>query len=258
MRAIASAKILSEEIGSSLEIAWMLDSNVSAKFNDLFEPIENIEVSNYGLENPVLKRIKLLRFFKSRFSIIEYITKKNYDVIFGQQKMNSNTFDDSINFLRGKRVLIRSYSRFYNSPSQTFDFFRPKKLLEGLINSKAKDFNEQTVGVHVRRNDNKKSILHSTDELFFKEIDCQIKKHSNFNFFLATDCPKTESCFLDRYGERVHVFNKENSGGTHHIQSALIDLFLLSRTKEIIGSYWSSFSHTASEIGNIPLLVVGK
>ena len=260
MRAIASAKVLSEKIGSSLEVAWFLDSHLFAKFSDLFEPIENIKVSNYGLENPILKRIQLLKFFKSRFSSIEFLTKRKYDVIFSQQEMISNALDeDSIYDLSGKRVLLKSYAKFYNSPSLSFTFFQPIMLLEEIINSKARDFDEYTVGVHVRRNDNKKSISHSTDELFFKEIDCRIEKQSDFNFFLATDCPETESLFINRYGARVHVFKKENSCSTPQIiQCSVIDLYLLSRTKEIIGSYWSSFSRTAAEIGNIPIFIVGK
>ena len=56
MRAIASAKILSEQIGSTLEIAWFLDSNLFANYNDLFEPIENIKVSNYSSRSSILSR----------------------------------------------------------------------------------------------------------------------------------------------------------------------------------------------------------
>jgi len=118
MRAIASAKILSEKIGSSLEVAWFLDSHLFAKFSDLFEPIENIKVSNYGLENPILKRIHLLKFFKSRFSSIEFLTKRKYDVIFSQQEMRTKALDeDTIYDLSGKRVLLKSYTKFYRSPA---------------------------------------------------------------------------------------------------------------------------------------------
>ncbi len=109
MRAIASAKILSEKIGSSLEVAWILNSHnlIFAKFSDLFEPIENVKVSNYGQGNPILKGIQLLKFFKSRFSSIEFLTKRKYDVIFSQQEMRTKALDeDTIYDLSGKNGFV--------------------------------------------------------------------------------------------------------------------------------------------------------
>ena len=255
MRAIASAKVLSEEIGSNLEIAWVHHPRLFAKFSDLFEPIENVEVRNYSIKNPILRKIQRAQFFKTPFPIIEYLTKRKYDLIIHEHEFD----EDSTCNLIGKRVLFRSGSEFYNPLALSYTFFQPIKFLEEIINSKAKDFDQHTVGVHVRRNDNKKAILHSTDELFFKEIDSRIEINSDINLFLATDCSKTESMFLNRYGKKVHIFKKKSDVKTiRYSQDSVIDLYLLSRTKEIIGSYWSSFSKTAAKIGNIPIFIVGE
>lgn len=58
--------------------------------------------------------------------------------------------------------------------------------------------------------------------------------------------------FLELYGERIivnlyQVFSRENKNG---MESAVIDLYALSKTQKIYGSFWSSFSQTASAIGN--------
>lgn len=42
------------------------------------------------------------------------------------------------------------------------------------------------------------------------------------------------------------------------IADAVVDLFILSRTQRLYGSYWSSFSEVAAQIGNIPLEIVRK
>jgi len=259
MRAIASAKALSEKIGSSLEVAWILDSNLGASFCDLFEPLETIYVRDYPQKSPILKRIQTLKVLKSRFRFLNYIRNRNYDLIFNQNQMITNALEDenSINSLRGKNVLLNSYAKFYKPEFLSFSLFHPLKFLEEEINSVAKNFNEHTVGVHIRRKDNKMSIYHSPVELFFQVLEDRIEKQSDFNFFLATDCPETESLFVSKYGERVYVKEKEYvRTTTRGIQCAVIDLYLLSKTKEIFSSYWSSFSQTATEIGNIPKYTV--
>ena len=39
------------------------------------------------------------------------------------------------------------------------------------------------------------------------------------------------------------------------MQAAVVDLFVLSKTRRLIGSYWSSFTDTAAELGNLPLTI---
>ena len=40
------------------------------------------------------------------------------------------------------------------------------------------------------------------------------------------------------------------------MQDAVVDLFCLSRTRKLLGSYWSSFSDMAAELSGIPLQIV--
>ena len=40
------------------------------------------------------------------------------------------------------------------------------------------------------------------------------------------------------------------------MQEAAIQLWSLARTRRLLGSYWSSFSDMAAEIGGIPLHIV--
>jgi hypothetical protein len=54
-------------------------------------------------------------------------------------------------------------------------------------------------------------------------------------------------------GAKLPYLSRKSVGG---IQDAAIDLWILSRTQKILGSYRSSFSETASEIRGIPLKII--
>ena len=253
MRAIASAKALSETIGSQLHVVWIQDSGLASRFCDLFEPIEPIKVTEYSQLTDYLTKLQTCVYRSSRFPLVKYVKQKLYHVIL--ENIGTDTLSDEkvVKDLCGKKVLVSSFAKFYSHPLLSFDFMRPSRILSKQIDEIAKEFNEYTVGVHVRRTDNKKSILNSPTERFFEKIEEKIRIQPNFNFFLATDCPDTEHRFVDKFGSRVISQKKKfNRSTTSGIQSAVIDLYLLSKTSEVIGSYHSSFSHTAADISGIP------
>ncbi len=139
-------------------------------------------------------------------------------------------------------------------------FQTPSKPLPHLareISEFSEKFDQTTAGLHIRRTDNVKAIASSPTEQFVKLVDERIRNNPNFSFFLATDCPDTQKLFADRYQDRVFIRQKQFGRSTiEGIQSALIDLYLLSRCCEVFGSHYSSFSHTAAEIGNIREITV--
>ena len=76
-------------------------------------------------------------------------------------------------------------------------------------------------------------------------------------FFLATDCEETEQQMKRLFGERLITRARETSRGSHQgMRDAVVDLFLLARTKNILGSYYSTFSETAASIGGIQWVTV--
>ncbi|NIP29839.1 MAG: hypothetical protein GTO02_06190 [Candidatus Dadabacteria bacterium] len=70
MRAIASAKALSEILGSKLEIAWIIGPGLSANFEDLFKELKAAEIKNYNLKYPILSKVNSLRLLRSNCFII--------------------------------------------------------------------------------------------------------------------------------------------------------------------------------------------
>lgn len=112
-------------------------------------------------------------------------------------------------------------------------------------------------GVHIRRGDHSYSTKMSPLELFVQRMDTLIASESDATFYLATDSEQVKQELHSRYGNRVHSYQGELSrSSVIGMQGAVIDLFCLSRTKQILGSTHSSYSEVASELGHIPLEVI--
>lgn len=76
---------------------------------------------------------------------------------------------------------------------------------------------------------------------------------------MATDDLETENELIEKFTYKIITYKKELSRNTKKgIIDALIDLYCLSKTKYIFGSYWSSFSDIASRIGKIEVVTIKK
>jgi hypothetical protein len=136
--------------------------------------------------------------------------------------------------------------------------FKPISDIQDQIDDVAKRFNEHTIGIHIRRTDNKMAIRHSPIEVFYQEMDDFINKNPEATFFVSTDDVNVENEMIQRYGQRI-VIQPEKTVSRNMLQGmqqAVIDMDLLSKTKRIIGSFHSTFSIVSAKIGSIPLDVL--
>jgi hypothetical protein len=68
---------------------------------------------------------------------------------------------------------------------------------------------------------------------------------------LAADNQETYDIFIKKYGDKITYVKRDVFDRSVDQQRyALIDMILLSRTKYILGSYWSSFTELAQRLGN--------
>jgi hypothetical protein len=140
--------------------------------------------------------------------------------------------------------------------SEFYSKFKPVSELQDKIDTITSMFSN-TVGLHIRRTDHKEAIAHSGIDKFEKLIDNYIHADNSSSFFLATDDASTETYLKNKFGERIitrkKTYSRNNEKG---IQDALVDLYCLSRTKKIYGSFRSSFSQVAGDISRIPVETV--
>lgn len=74
--------------------------------------------------------------------------------------------------------------------------------------------------------------------------------NSDSRFYLSTDDSMVQEEFISEYGSHILVREKDFGRNTVvGMQDALVDMWLLSKTTKIFGSYYSSFSRMASLVG---------
>ena len=167
---------------------------------------------------------------------------------------------DFEDWVKKGNVYMASYLPFYAYPETLlYEVFRPVPQVEAVIGKRAAAFSAYTVGVHIRRTDNALSIEHSPLDLFFDCLDQELAAHSGLCIYLATDSEEVKQAMRTRYDERiVCAESKADRSTTEGIREGIADLWTLARTRKIYGSFHSSFSELAAELGNIPLKTVTK
>ena len=178
-------------------------------------------------------------------------------------KANKNLIKQNFDFTKWARqgdVYMASYTAFQE---YSYDLLRklfvPQPEIQQTIDRRCARFTARTIGVHIRRTDNTASIQQSPIELFYTAIDRELDAHPELSIYLATDSETVKQELKDRYGNRLFCAQKEaDRSSTAGIQDGVADMYTLARTHKIFGSFQSSFSELASQLGNVPLEIVKK
>jgi len=224
-------------------------------------------------------------FFENEFN---YISLEEFNNI---SKNSLNLFNDiAINDISFKELLSNNVDITYDGNARIvypidlkkypfhlleytklyFENIRSLKLKQFIldkVNEICKNFNENTIGIHIRRGDalsgpHSKKYKISDDYQFEFIIRDELK--DNVNFFLSTDCEKTSEKFIKLFGDKIivnknKIFVESDYNKPKYNQlDAVIDLFCLSKTHKMYGTNWSTFSELAAEIGNIFIINPNK
>lgn len=263
MRSIATGVNLSSLTDRNLKIIWRNNDDVKADFSDLFQPLpKDILLREPGaIEYNIKWEIPRKRnlYLSGIFQRIAY--QGVYSDSFGLTKFHGKDSDfiNEIKSLSGNILITSGISVGGFSPNVLKQLFKPSYEVERLICAKTEHFNSHTVGVHIRRTDNIMSIRNSPLDLFIQKMDNCINDNENVNFFLASDAPDVIESLTQRYGKRIICGDRNASRTTHSgMINGAADMWALSKTSKILGSYYSSYSEIAAIIGDIELNVLTK
>ncbi len=247
---MASALALAKAAGQPLTVYWFNTPALGCPYDKLFEPLDGVEV--VGVQTSRLLRPFSAGAWRLRWAGL----RGQYDLFLSGDKLEElreRGVDLVSEVAKAKRCGIETYGRCYEAlPS--YQDFRPRPELldeaERVFALASGDGDGRVVGVHIRRGDNEASIQVSPLDLFVARMQREVEQYPEVRFFLATDDPATEREVLERFPGRVTVRAKELSRTrTSGVQDALVDLLILSKCPLILGSYWSSFSQMAAELG---------
>ena len=110
----------------------------------------------------------------------------------------------------------------------------------------------RTVGMHIRRTDNRRAIDRSPDKAYFREGDRLVER--GYPIFLATDNQDTLRIMQRRYGGKLIHYPKTSAmekrwprktSQFEDIVDDIVDLWLLVSCDSVIGSRYSSYSRVA-------------
>ncbi|MDN3548746.1 hypothetical protein [Mucilaginibacter aquaedulcis] len=255
IRVIATAISLKKQLNQPLSVVWNENHELNCAFHLLFEPIHEFKIVSKkrvyrnicSSVQPDLKcRIKAA--LKNRLTGVDYvITERDFPM------------DNITERLLGYGDIYIQTCQCLNDNQENFKLFKPAVEVAYKIDNALQKFSPNTIGIQIRRTDNEMSIINSPIELFISQMHKEVAKDKSVTFFLTTDDQDVERQVINIFGEYIVSHAKELSRNTvRGMQDAATDLFTLSRTQKILGSYWSSFAEVAAWMGNIPLEVVKK
>lgn len=260
MKALEALIVLTRDTTDLYSTAiWYKDKGLNCSFDQLFRPLE--------IPRLTLREANLLDYVfndrprKKNFFIPNIFQKIYYDTCLHEDEVTQKTyrgFDFQKWVLSYKKTFMSACLQFHKGETEkSFTSFIPIDELQKKINNRCKDFSSKTIGVHIRRTDNRASIKNSPTELFIQLMRDELEMDKSVLFYLASDSQEEKERLTSIFGDRIITFWEPVLRHTSQgVQDALVDLYVLSRTQKIIGSSGSSFSVLASEIGNIPYVKV--
>lgn len=258
MHAIASAYEMCRKAGVELRVVWFQDWALHAPFHDIFRPTGMLRLREATLADHVVydrprrrnAHIPLLfqrLLFDRRIDEdrVTALVEQGFD--FGQWAAGHNSY----------MSCFREFGTFDDAVYRRL--FRPVAQVEQQVERFASQFSAHTIGFHIRRTDNRRSIEHSPLSLFVEAGKREVDEHPDTKIFVATDDGPTKQQLRAVFGGRLMMQQAEaDRGSTPGIRGGLIDMYTLARTEVVYGSAGSSFSMMAAKIGGNRLVTLTK
>jgi len=253
MRVIDSAINLCTQFEKPYRIYWLKDSELNCNFSSIWKPIRGLRESNIALLPLFFKlhrRSKLFRFLLSyldSWHILKIFNEMEYEEWLQLIQMPEK-------FQAYRHIIVSSFSAFYPSSVFRTNLFNLKPNLIFKVEEETSAFDDDTIGIHIRRTDNALSIKQSPLSLFEERMNKDLNTNPNMKFYVASDASDIKHYLKDCFKDKVILSNGVLERNTEAgILQAVVELYALSRTSKILGSYYSSFSVMASNLGSISM-----
>ena len=250
MRVVVSALHIADEKTKNVHIVWHATKECNARWEDLFLPFqkENVILSEGMRKNSIASKRNLW--------LPKLCRSRDYDKqieCYNPSEMPIETLCDKYDAL----YISTCYALCDYDSGQLSKIFYPKEELQKNIANVTSLFAEHTLGVHIRRKDNKQAIMHSPLSDFHHRMDKYLAEYPDAKIFLCTDDASVKRHFRQIFKERMITTDAELQRNTlTGMQDAVVDLWCLAATSLVVGSYYSSFSDTATELGGQPLEII--
>ncbi len=263
MRVAAAALATARRTALPLRVLWLNQWGMPCRFDSLFLTPhltgEAFQLRDaHGWERVVYARARAANLWLPRLA--QHLLHRRIITSPQIYYLQRDGFDFDSWFRKGKGLLMAYRDFAPYDPSDLQALFQPQPRVKQLANKLCERFTPHTIGCHIRRTDNQQSIDESPLQLFMDAIDRELEQHEDTRVFLATDDEPTKNQLIQRYGaDRLltptNAATRSTSDGICH---ALSEMLALSATCRVYGSAGSTFSQIATQLGNIPLIVLRR
>ena len=247
MRVVMSVLKYADEQSVPVRIIWTSSKECKVFWGELFQPLlhNKVQIHDGSFKESVATKHnlwlpKLLRWGEYDKQIDDFNPNKQSLKELGKKY--------------GSLYISTCYAIGEYDSTMVGKVFVPLPALQEKVAETTKKFTPHTLGVHIRRKDNKQAILHSPLSAFRQRMDAYIALYDDARIFLCTDDLSVKRHFLQLYKDRLLINEVELQRQTcSGMLDAVVDLWCLAKTTMVTGSYFSYFSDTATEIGGQPL-----
>lgn len=257
MRVMSSSYACARELGCYSRVLWCYGNrDCKVHFHALFQPVdlpsfEVVETDSWYAETNSWRHFylpSLLRRLRYR-KVYDNYNFRNQE---GHRPLVEKMREDRPS---GRVAICSMHQCGPNFPLA--QMFRPVPEIEAQVQALLPPGGGPVIGVHIRRTDHVEAIRHASVERYEQMMDAEIRERPEVKFYLATDDGEVKGRLLHRFGEGRIItaqmaLGRDSQAG---MVGAVVDLIALSRTEKIIGSYYSSYSEIAAELGGIELII---
>lgn len=247
MRVISSVYAFCLKHNAELIIHWHRQFGLNASFSSLFEPIPNIKLVDCSLKDYFNYNIsgKYNLFIPSLINML-----KNREAHYGLK------IDELSSLGINNEIVISTYSQ-QGELYPISQLFHPVPKIQHIIDEFKIKMGDNTIGCHIRRTDNTTAKYNSSLDKFEQKISEQIERDPTTKIFICSDDATVKSSLLRKYGDRILIYNSTLTRNSYRgIRDAVVELWILSSTKEIWGSFWSSYTDIAIQINNAKYKII--
>lgn len=165
------------------------------------------------------------------------------------------------------RLSNMSNEEFYKQKRLFYQSLVPTREIREAIQKTEKKISEKTIGVHIRTTDLLRTCWDTNTPAYQKytqAMDQELLADPETTFFISADNNQALKYLRAKYHNKIlfytgHTYQK--NGDIERLskqgqKNAVADLFLLAKTRKLIGTKFSSFSYEAACIGEIPMVEI--
>lgn len=254
MAAIASAAAFCRERSVPLRVVWTRAWGMAARFSDLFDDLAtdraaDIELCEAGWREKLLfDRPRRRNLWLPRLCQRVLFDRCIYlDEVYAEPEGKLSL---PSGFRSTGDVYLVHLSEFCYRPDM-YSVFRPCAAVARRIEERTADFDEHTVGLHIRRTDNVCARRESPIEHFEQAMRRELEADAQTRFYVATDDEPTKAHLRRIFGSRRIMTSPgaATRDSVEGIREALVEMYALAATRRIYGSAHSSFSIVACRLG---------